>query len=169
MAGFSPMDIHGADLILAMDRLDDLDHGEPRLRIDGKTPQRLETARARRDRSPSHNRATPSGSARLEAPLHLFWPRSGCKAGAAGRPTWPSSGASEIKQRAWSVPCVVLRERPSPKDHRPLRLRIGAGRARGCARPRCRRRAPSLPACNAQDAPRSFSKPSVWAWTYCRS
>jgi hypothetical protein len=52
----------------------------------------------------------------------LFWPRSGCSP-VPGRPTWPVTIASAIRQRALSVPWVCC-EMPMPQKMIAL---LGAG------------------------------------------
>jgi hypothetical protein len=74
----------------------------PALRIELGVPQMLELPRT--SGSPTLVVGQTIGiSPASDAPCTLFWPRSGCRP-VPGRPTWPHISASEIRQRALSVP-----------------------------------------------------------------
>ena len=82
-----------------------------------------------------------------------------------GRPTWPQISASEIRQRALSVPWTCC-EMPMPQKMMPRWAVAKAGR-------RSRSVSASIPQTsaiasggNALRCSFSVSKPSVWAWMY---
>jgi hypothetical protein len=102
-----------------------------------------------------------------EAPWTLFWPRSGCRP-VPGRPTWPQSSASEIRQRELSVPWMCW-ETPMPQ-------KIIAARAPAKVRATSRIIAASTPQTGAifsgvkpRTCSAKASKPSVKPSIYWRS